>query len=83
MKKVKLLTTPAPEIVATARKGLTIVTMAPTSDSSQIGCLGLICREVPQAHVWLGIRSACAVGVCSSGAQCQGDEADEASNETD
>ena len=41
------------------------------------GCLGLICPA--------GVRGAmvCAVGVCSSGAQCQGDEDDEASDNTD
>ena len=40
-----------------------------TNGASQIGCLGLIFHQVS--------RNACAVGVCSSSAQCEDDEASE------
>ena len=55
---------------------LTRIAPAPTAPA-KTGCIGLICP----AGV-IGAR-VCAVGVCSSGAQCQGDEDDEASEKTD
>ena len=66
---------PAPEIVAFGKKRAHIAP-APTAPA-KTGCIGLICP----AGV-IGAR-VCAVGVCSSGAQCQGDEDDEASEKTD